>query len=237
MSHYHVQRHREDDNIIATRTRVNAFECAAEELEHASLAEYERISVHGEAKEYEDAYNAFTNYESWENLAGNLANLVRQSNADPDKRAPHYRHEPQFGHRWTLAADHITEQVNAEGPDGFHLYACDDVHCAPGAWVISTDGQSEEELFGHCDFEEAWRLYVDTLTTWANNSDDAYDALIADSDDPDFWGNDGATVASYLADTKMPFRHERDHSFELHANDGSTVLFSLRWDTEADPNQ
>lgn len=235
--HYHVQRFRDDEGIV-TRTRVEALNYAATELARATDAAHEWVTLHGEDQEYEDAYNAFTNSESWGALAHNLLNIIRQADANPSKRAPLYRDEPQCGPRWTIAADHATMEANNNGPDGFALWSCERDECEPGAWVVETDGQQEGDTFTRDEFENAWFLYTDVLNTWANNSDDAYDeGAKPDANDPDDWGTDGATVAGYLADTKREIDYMRDHSFVLHANNGSTVTFTLRWDTESDPNQ
>jgi len=230
--HFHVQTHTDDEDPYVTRDRVSTLYYAATQLDWLVDHEHESISALGEAREFESAYNAFTNVESWSALVANLRNMLVQADPDPAKRAPLYRYEPQCGPLWTSAADHVTDAVNATGPNGFALYSCELTECGPGAWVISTDGQPEADTFTREDFVEAWCLYGDVMTTWANDSDDAYEEGF-DPADGDF-GSDGATVTGYLTDAKREIGYLRDHTFTLNANDGTAVTFTMQWDTDVD---
>jgi hypothetical protein len=102
---------------------------AATELEHVAEFEHEGISANGEAGDFEEAYRSFQRAESYAGLALNAANLYRQATLPLADRAPLYRDgNPEI---WRKSADHVVDQVNSDGPNGFAIWECADVECAP----------------------------------------------------------------------------------------------------------
>ena len=229
MQHYHVVRHSGDDDPFATYDLVSALDYASTEIDR--MAE----SAHGLAISLGATADAAVQYMTADRLVNvhlNLSNMVTQASADPTQRAMLYRDEPQYGPRWQDAVEHAIADANALVGDGFALYACGQLWCRPGAWVIVHDGQRTVTRYGAADFYSAVAQYKDVCFEWADKSDEDFDALPVPDGEPREYGSDQATVAAILADDG-PYEC-RDHAMTIRANDGTTTTFELIFDAEED---
>lgn len=130
--HYHVQRHDEYDDIYTTWDLGDAMYYASTELDQLTDSEHSMIGVYGEAGDYEGAYRAWERCEAWSVVALNAHNIYRQYSPNPADRAPLYRADDSN----TLAlrrvhAEHVMEDINRKGPNGFAMWACTSNECAP----------------------------------------------------------------------------------------------------------
>lgn len=122
MSHWHVQRHNEDDDVYAVEDLAYALNYAATELERVADFEHDGITANGEAGDFEEAYRAFQRAETYAGLAANATNLYRQATLPLAERAPLYRDgNPEV---WRKSADHVVDQINGDGPNGFEIWEC-----------------------------------------------------------------------------------------------------------------
>jgi hypothetical protein len=87
--HWHVSRHRDDDDVFITEDFWTALDYAATELRDLAEFEYEGISASGDAGDYEGAYKAFVRSNELDALRNNLAHAIDQHNKiDPDDDIP-----------------------------------------------------------------------------------------------------------------------------------------------------
>jgi hypothetical protein len=224
-THWHVQTHTDDEDPYVTADHVAALDYAADEMTREADQAYEMISIHGQAREFEDAYNAFMRSETFTNVAMNLQNMVNNANSIQEKRAPLYRDEPRCGPLWKASAASVQNDANVNGPEGFAIYPCSMDFCAPGTWELRTPSYSTVPLsFERDEFTSAWAALADSMRTWADESDAEY------GDD----GSDRATADSMLAEFGHGTPDPQDVSFRINANDGSDVTFSLTWVPETE---
>lgn len=133
-THYHVQRHSEDDDVLSTDSLAEAMDYAATELDMMADSEHTMIRASGEAGDYEAAYRAWEHVEAWYGLQANAANIAKQHTVPPAERAPLYRADDTAARdALRTAAMHVMEMINAEGPDGFAMWECSLTECAPVA--------------------------------------------------------------------------------------------------------
>lgn len=129
MTHWHVQRHAEDDDVFVTEDFVEIFQYAAEALALRAEHEYEGVSAHGEAGAFEQAYHDYQAGERYALLSDNAGNIYRQGASPIFGRAPLYRNEKQQGPLWRQAADDCLNEIIEQGPKGFDIWDCDDRDC------------------------------------------------------------------------------------------------------------
>lgn len=131
-THWHVQRHADDDEIHSTGGLVEALGYAGTELDRASDYEYESITVHGDSGAYEDAYRSFQKSQTFAALAANAHNIHAQATAPREQRAPLYQvDDDQLTELIMKAAMREVREINAQGPAGFGIWQCDAPDCAP----------------------------------------------------------------------------------------------------------
>lgn len=234
-SHWHVVLHSEDDDRLSTYDFVEALDYAAAEVDRMGDHAFEQISFCGDSGNFEAAYRAFQRFGVLEGHALNLRNMVEQATGGPARRAPHYRDEPARGPLWTVAAERVAGEVNAEIGNGFAFYRCVCGDCRPGAWIILENGGEKATTYSAAEFFRASAAYRDLVTTWAEDSDNAYALLSEDEGDGTDQGSDVAAAESMLADP-VP-NSTTGHNMRIHANDGSTVTFSLSFDPESFPTE
>lgn len=122
--HWHVGWGWRDEDDTVTDSLVDVFDYAATELDRAAAQAYEVITTCGDVGEYEQAYRHFQQSERIATLALNAQNLYAQGTLPPALRAPLYRDEDPGGARWQVAAQHLLESIEAEGPNGFAIRRC-----------------------------------------------------------------------------------------------------------------
>jgi hypothetical protein len=256
-THHHVITHANDDDPYVTRSLVSALDYVATELDGAAENAHNDISAYGDNGLYQNAYTAWQRSETYNGLALNAANLVKQA-GDAAGRAPLYRSEPVCGPRWQVAVEHFRNELSATGPAGFYFYPCELDECSPGAWVVRQD-TTDVAAYARDDFDSAWSRYVELAREWADGSDEDYESSIPADDNPGCrqgshdqtctWfeefgnthGTDRATVDSMLNDFVLTSRargvREQDYRMSINANDGSSVVFTITWDADADPDE
>lgn len=133
MSHWHLQRHSEDDDIYVTPALADALDYAAQELNDSAAFEHQRISESGEVGDYEQAFGSFQRSERYASLAADAANVHHQATAPIERRAPLYavRDEVEYARRVHETGLYVIDRINATGPSGFAVWECDDTACAP----------------------------------------------------------------------------------------------------------
>lgn len=123
MSHWHVSRHRDDDDVFITTGFWSALDYAATALSELAEFVHGGIGPMGEAGDYQSAYEAWVRSNELDALYQNVKHAGDQhSKADPDEdeqydatrhRAPHYQ---GYGgdERIMETALRVVEQVNSE---------------------------------------------------------------------------------------------------------------------------
>jgi hypothetical protein len=124
MTHWHVQRHSDDDDPYVTAGIYDALDYAATQLGNLADFEHDGIMGCGEAGAFEEAYRCWERSELYGNLADNAANVVRQHREqDAAKRAPLYQ-----GDGWEAAllkhAMWTASEINGKAPRGFMVWYC-----------------------------------------------------------------------------------------------------------------
>lgn len=77
-THWHVSRHREDDDVYITPDIYDALDYAAGELRDRAEFEWEGIAPSGEAGDFEGAYNAWKRSQELDALQSTAAHAVKQ---------------------------------------------------------------------------------------------------------------------------------------------------------------
>jgi hypothetical protein len=131
--HWHVQRYSGDEDTYVTDTVYWALGYAASELDRVADVENDRASAAGEAGDYEAAYHASQRVQRWAGLVANARNVHQHAGNPPWLRAPRYAGPDERDNVRLLgmAAHHCVEKINSDGPDGFVMWQCPNVECAP----------------------------------------------------------------------------------------------------------
>lgn len=122
--HWHLDTGYSEEEPFITLSLYEAIGQAASELETIADHAYETISIHGENALFEDAYNAFTEWEQLRNLAENAANIWRNATVKPADRAPLFQEEdiyladgsPNANTALYATALHVLAEINEKSP-------------------------------------------------------------------------------------------------------------------------
>jgi hypothetical protein len=94
-THWHVSRHRDDEDVFITPDIYSALDYAATELRERAEFEWEGIAPSGEAGDYQTAYESWKRSEDLANLAQTAHHAVTQYNLpDVDGDDTSAFHEP-----------------------------------------------------------------------------------------------------------------------------------------------
>lgn len=127
--HWHVERHREDDDVFTASSVFDALEYAAEELKR--VADFEADSVPGwnDHLGFQQMADAMQRSERFANLAENAAKVAGNAGLPWWDRSPIYAvegDEPGNRARLLTAATHQVARINRNGPGAFAVWECKD---------------------------------------------------------------------------------------------------------------
>ena len=142
MTHYHVSRHTEDDDVFVTDDLFAALDYAADELDRMADFEHDGVSMVAAKIEEESDYGtpgnvydmreallSFAKMERYNTLMLNARNLVKQSKAAIAERAPFYTPDWEEGGedaaqaRLSESAKRTAGEINSGSP--IRIWDCD----------------------------------------------------------------------------------------------------------------
>jgi hypothetical protein len=131
MTHWHVTRHSDDDELFTADDLFSALDYAATELDQLTEFEYEyasgvasRVTGSGDVGAYEmtEALKSLARSEAYSALHADAVNMWKQHTTPNDERASLYRdtwmRDPGTtgDQRLDTAAHHVIAQINDESP-------------------------------------------------------------------------------------------------------------------------
>ncbi len=111
--HWHVSRHRSDDDVFIVEDFWSALDYAQTELRDVVDFEWEGISASGEAGDFEGAYHAFKRANELDAVRNQINHAMDQHYGPHTVRAPCYQ-GPGGDALIKQTADRAVEQLNSE---------------------------------------------------------------------------------------------------------------------------